>query len=112
VSDAHPHRFRDTFAVSMLENGETLQAVADALGNRLAITQKHYNPKSIARQQRLDEAVQRPWGNDPVPKKLDEMARLHAEPGPGTMRFLRFERFERGTWRVRGKRSRPQLDET
>jgi len=66
IVGGHAHRFRDTFAVSMLERGETLQAVADALGNTLDVTEKHYNPWSRLRQSRLDEAVRAGWENDPV----------------------------------------------
>jgi integrase len=71
IPDAHPHRFRDTFAVSLLEAGKTLQEVADALGDTLAVVQRHYNPGSDKRQQRLDQAVRDTWRNDPILKALE-----------------------------------------
>lgn len=81
INGGHPHRFRDTFAVSMLERGESLQAVADALGNTLAVTQKHYNPWSKIRQSQLDEAVRGAWQNDPIFKVLDDQeAAAKAKP--------------------------------
>jgi site-specific recombinase XerD len=80
IPNAHPHRFRDTFAVSMLEAGKTLQEVADALGDTLTVVQRHYNPGSDKRQQRLDEAVRSTWVDDPILKALEakKKAKGHA----------------------------------
>jgi site-specific recombinase XerD len=72
INGGHPHRFRDTFAVAMLERGESLQAVADALGNTLAVTQHHYNAWSKTRQSKLDEAVRGGWSTDPLLRILDD----------------------------------------
>jgi site-specific recombinase XerD len=71
IQRGHAHRFRDTFAVAMLERGESLQAVADALGNTLEVTEKHYNPWSKMRQSRLDEAVRAGWEGDGLLRQLD-----------------------------------------
>jgi integrase len=68
----HAHLFRHTFAVSLLEQpGKTLQDVADALGDTLAVVQKHYSGHSDAKQRRIDEAVRDTWRNDPVLAMLD-----------------------------------------
>jgi len=76
ISGGHAHRFRDTFAVSMLERGESLQAVANALGNSLLVTQRHYNPWSKTRQDRQDESVESTWKDHPVLKLLEDQEKL------------------------------------
>jgi integrase len=81
IVGGHAHRFRDTFAVAMLERGESLQAVADALGDTLAVVQKHYNAWSKIRQARLDEAVSGDWKNDPLLRLLDDQAALAKDKG-------------------------------
>jgi len=42
VLDAHPHRFRDTFAVDMLARGASPYDVAKLLGDEIATVEKHY----------------------------------------------------------------------
>jgi integrase len=44
IEDAHPHRFRDTFAVDMLARGGTPYDVAKLLGDEIATIEKHYAP--------------------------------------------------------------------
>ena len=44
IEDAHPHRFRDTFAVDMLARGATPYDVAKLLGDEIATVEKHYAP--------------------------------------------------------------------
>jgi integrase len=44
IEDAHPHRFRDTFAVDMLARGATPYDVAKLLGDEIATFEKHYAP--------------------------------------------------------------------
>ena len=39
---AHPHRFRDTFAVDMLARGASPYDVAKLLGDEIATVEKHY----------------------------------------------------------------------
>jgi hypothetical protein len=53
-----------------------LQTVANALGNTLAVTQRHYNPWSQLRQSQQNAAGRRSWENDPLLKMLDETAKL------------------------------------
>jgi integrase len=42
VPHAHPHRFRDTFAVDMLAKGASLYEVAKLLGDTVETTEEHY----------------------------------------------------------------------
>lgn len=55
---AHPHRFRDTFAVEMLTKGASLREVQLLLGHTsIKTTEKHYAPYVAAHQALLDRAV-------------------------------------------------------
>lgn len=44
VPDAHPHRYRDTFAVDMLARGATAYEVAKLLGDTVDTVERHYAP--------------------------------------------------------------------
>jgi hypothetical protein len=58
VTDGHPHRFRDTFSVSLLQNGAELRTVQLLLGHTsVRTTEKHYAPYVASMQRILDEAV-------------------------------------------------------
>jgi len=60
LENAHPHRFRDTFAVSLLNAGASLENVSVLLGHTsIRVTQKHYNPWVKSRQDALDLAVKK-----------------------------------------------------
>jgi integrase len=62
VEGAHAHRFRDTFAVSLLEKGVPIEDIAILLGHQdVRITQKHYSPWVKSRQLRLEENVRKIW---------------------------------------------------
>ena len=44
VQGAHPHRFRDTFAVRLLAQGASLYDVAKLLGITVGVAERHYAP--------------------------------------------------------------------
>ena len=44
VSNAHPHRFRDTLAVDLLARGASPYDVAKMLGDTIDVVEKHYAP--------------------------------------------------------------------
>ena len=56
--DGHPHRFRDTFSVGLLEQGEDIRTVQLLLGHKsLKTTEKHYAPFVRSLQRILDAAT-------------------------------------------------------
>jgi site-specific recombinase XerD len=62
VQNAHFHRLRDSFAVSLLQNGVSLEEVSILLGHAsIRVTERHYAPWVKARQDRLEAAVRRAW---------------------------------------------------
>jgi site-specific recombinase XerD len=68
IQNAHPHRFRHTFAAELLRQGTSVRIVADLLGNSEKIVEKHYSRWIKGRQQGLDEAVKKANGyHDLVP---------------------------------------------
>jgi site-specific recombinase XerD len=55
---AHPHRFRDTFAVELLTQGADIRTVQQLLGHRsVRVTERHYAHFVAAHQQLLDDAA-------------------------------------------------------
>src|SRR5262249_42961268 len=55
-------RFRDTFAVELLQAGVPLETVSMLLGHSsVKITEKHYKPWVKALQRRLEDEVKRAW---------------------------------------------------
>jgi integrase len=62
VSGAHPHRFRDTFAVELLLAGVAIDQVSILLGHSsVKVTEKSYAPWVKARQDQLEAAVVKTW---------------------------------------------------
>jgi integrase len=62
VANCHPHRFRDTFAVSLLLKGVSLESVSKLLGHSsIKVTERHYAPWVKARQDQLESEVRRIW---------------------------------------------------
>ena len=77
IEGGHPHRFRDTFAVSLLLKGVELTHVSILLGHAsIKITERHYAPWVKARQEQLEADVQAYLGESPPPR-----ARLSALAG-------------------------------
>ena len=62
IEGGHPHRFRDTFAVSLLLKGVSLESVSKLLGHTsIKVTERHYAPWVKARQDQLESDVRRIW---------------------------------------------------
>ncbi len=62
VKNAHPHRWRDTFAVRLLEKGVPLETVSILLGHTdLKTTQRAYYPWIKSLQDNLERAVALTW---------------------------------------------------
>lgn len=60
IADIHatPHRFRDTFACRLLENGQDIRVVQKLLGHKsLRTTELHYSPWVQSHQKLLDSAT-------------------------------------------------------
>lgn len=58
VDNVHSHRFRDTFACRLLENGTDLRTVAHLLGHAsIKTTERHYAPFVASHQRLLDAAT-------------------------------------------------------
>lgn len=67
VQGGHPHRFRDTFAVELLNEGVGLEQVSMLLGHKsIRITERHYAPWVRSRQDQLEAAVRRALAHDPI----------------------------------------------
>jgi integrase len=81
IEGGHPHRFRDTFAVSLLLKGVELPHVSILLGHASTkVTERHYSPWVKARQEQLEADVQRTWAPvppaPPAPARTDSASRL------------------------------------
>lgn len=64
IIGGHPHRFRDTFAVSLLLQSVELSHVSILLGHTsIKVTERHYAPWVKARQEQLEADVRRIWRN-------------------------------------------------
>jgi len=62
IQGGHPHRFRDTFAVSLLLKGVSSEIVSKLLGHSsIKVTERHYSPWIKARQELLETEVRRIW---------------------------------------------------
>jgi len=67
VEGAHPHRFRDTFAVELLLSGVPIERVSILLGHQsVRITERHYAPWVRSRQEQLEADLTNAWKQDPI----------------------------------------------
>jgi integrase len=63
MPDRHAHRFRDTFAVGLLQAGVPMERVSVLLGHSsIKVTEKRYSPWVQARQDPLEADVRCAWG--------------------------------------------------
>jgi len=64
IPEGHAHRFRDTFAVDLLQAGVPMERVSMLLGHSsIKVTEKHYSPWVRDRQEQLEADVRRTWGH-------------------------------------------------
>jgi integrase len=78
VVGGHPHRFRDTFAISLLLKGVELSHVSILLGHSsVRVTERHYSPWVKARQDQLEADVRLTWAapRDKQKRKASEKPR-------------------------------------
>jgi integrase len=68
VPNAHPHRFRDTLAVDMLEKGASPYDVAKVLGDTIETVEKHYTPFTKELRERVRRIMENGEG---LEKSLD-----------------------------------------
>jgi integrase len=86
VRGAHSHRFRDTFAVSLLLKGVSLESVSKLLGHSsIKVTERHYAPWVKARQTILEAEVRRTWDGSERPPGAHAVQR-QAAPSASTHR--------------------------
>lgn len=76
ITGAHPHRFRDTFAVELLQAGVPMERVSILLGHKsVKITEKHYAPWVQARQDQLEADLSRALATDSLARSLAQPAK-------------------------------------
>ncbi len=62
VRTVNPHRFRDTLAIKLLEQGVPIEDVKEILGHEdVNITLRHYGNFEKSRQDRLTRSLQKTW---------------------------------------------------
>ncbi len=67
VHDGHAHRFRESFAVGLLLAGVPIERVSVLLGHHgIRVTERHYAPWVLARQEQLEADLRRVWARDPI----------------------------------------------
>jgi integrase len=67
IEGGHSHRFRDTFAVALLEKGVDIKTVSMLLGHTsIKTTEEHYAPWVRSRQVALEAAVQATFACGPL----------------------------------------------
>ena len=67
IKGGHPHRFRDTFSVELLDAGVPIERVSTLLGHEsVRVTERSYNPWVKSRQERLDADLESAWAQDRI----------------------------------------------
>jgi integrase/recombinase XerD len=82
VNEAHPHRFRDTFAVELLLTGVPIERVSVLLVHQsVRITERHYSPWVRSHQEQLEADLVNTWSRDPVAEFETKGTReVHGKP--------------------------------
>jgi len=79
IPDGHAHRFRDTYAVGLLQSGVPMDRLSVLLGHSsIKVTEKHYSPWVRARLEQLEADVQR-TSEAPIPDTGGTLA-VHEKP--------------------------------
>ena len=80
VKDGHPHRFRDTFSVTLLNNGVDLRTVQLLLGHTsIKTTERHYAPFVRGTQRLLKQATATLHFGKPSVIRRSGKARVNAQ---------------------------------
>jgi integrase/recombinase XerD len=80
IPGGHAHRFRDTFAVELLEAGTSTEDVRILLGHTsVKVTEKHYSPWIKTRQDRLEQHVMKTWSQTKKKSTAFTQLGIHAE---------------------------------
>ena len=83
IIGGHAHRFRDTFAISLLLKGVELSHVSILLGHSsVKVTERHYSPWVRARQEQLEADVRLTW----APDNSRDRGKKRAAPGSKSRR--------------------------
>jgi len=83
IVKAHPHRFRDTFAVELLLAGVSMENVSMLLGHSsIKVTEKHYAPWLRSRQVALESELDRAMARDTL---IQGAAAGHLKPDAGSI---------------------------
>ncbi len=72
VSNVHPHRFRDTFAVDLLLRGASPYDVAKMLGDTIETVEKHYMPFVRELRERVRRILENGTGLEEIAATLPE----------------------------------------
>jgi integrase/recombinase XerD len=82
VKKGHAHRFRDTFAVELLQAGVPMDRVSILLGHSsIRITERHYNAWVKSRQEQLERDVRAAWGTATPELSAEGTPEVHGGSG-------------------------------
>ena len=98
VAGFHPHRLRDTFAVSLLTAGVSIEDVSSLLGHSsIQTTERHYAPWDRRRRDRLTRVVRAANRLDPLLAEMDRSTDLGGDIAERASRRTKTSQPERST---------------